>query len=160
MIEYLMVKEKFWLEEGKEVSRVIKLILGSKGNGKTRTLIQDANDSVKKTKGHIVFIDTDNSHMFQIDYKIRFMPLKDYKVRNEETFYGFLCGIIASNYDVESIYIDDLPKITGKTLEEMEDFFTNLSILELKYNVSFIFTITATEENLPDFLKKYIIQNI
>ncbi|AOY78096.1 hypothetical protein [Clostridium formicaceticum] len=138
---------------------MIKLVLGKKGSGKTRALIQDANDSVKRTKGHIVFIDIDNSHMFQIDYKIRFMPLKDYKVKDEESFYGFLCGIIASNYDVESIYIDDLCKITEKPLEDMESFFNKLSVLEIKYNVSFIFSISRTEENLPSFLKKYIRQN-
>jgi len=59
---------------------MIKLIIGKEGSGKTRTLIQEANESIKRTKGNIVFLDVDNNHMFQIDYKIRFMGLKDYQI--------------------------------------------------------------------------------
>lgn len=140
---------------------MIKLITGKEGSGKTRTLIQEANESIKKTKGHIVFLDVDNSHMFQIDYKIRFMGLKDYQIDNEEAFYGYICGIIASNYDVESIYIDGLLRITDKPLKEMENFFEKLDALEIRYNVNFIFTITTdSTEDLPDFLKKYIILEV
>jgi len=76
-------------------------------------------------------------------------------------FYGYICGIISSNYDVESIYIDGLLKITDKSLEEMEEFFKKLDALEIRYNVSFIFTITADGvEKLPKFLKKYIILEV
>lgn len=137
---------------------MIKIIIGDKGSGKSKTLIQDANEAVKKTKGHLVFVDVDNSHMFQIDYNIRFMGLKDYSITNEEAFYGFICGVIASNYDVEGIYIDGLTRITNKKPEELEDFFNKISTLELKYNVNFIFTIHGKKEELPKYLEKYIVQ--
>lgn len=139
---------------------MIKIIVGKKGSGKTKTLIHEANEAVKKTKGHLVFIDVDNSHMFQIDYKIRFMGIKDYHITNEESFYGFIGGVIASNYDVEGIYVDGLLKITGKRLDELEDFFKKLDALEIKYNVSFIFTISSQQEELPDYLKKYMLQSL
>lgn len=137
---------------------MIKIILGKKGSGKTKTLIHEANEAVKKTKGHLVFVDVDNSHMFQIDYKIRFMGVKDYQITNEEAFYGFICGVIASNYDVEGLYVDGLLKIAGKKIEELESFFKKLDALEQKYNINFIFTIHGIQEELPDYLKKYMLQ--
>jgi len=140
---------------------MIKLIIGKEGSGKTRQLIQEANDAVKSTKGHIVYIDIDNSSMFQIDYKIRFMGLRDYQIENEQEFYGCLCGVIASNYDVESIYIDGLVKITNKSLDEMENFFRKVDSLEIRYNVNFIFALSVDEvEELPEFLKKYMISEV
>ncbi|SDK08324.1 ATP-binding protein [Natronincola ferrireducens] len=137
---------------------MIKLIVGKKGSGKTKTLIHDANEAVKKAKGNIVFVDVDSSHMFQIDYKIRFISLKDYQITNEDIFYGYICGITASNYDIESIYVDDLLKATEKSLEELEDFFKKLDMLEIKYNVNFIFTISSDVEEIPDYLKKYMLE--
>ncbi|SET15922.1 hypothetical protein SAMN05660297_01539 [Natronincola peptidivorans] len=137
---------------------MIKLIVGEKGSGKTRTLIHDANEAIKKAKGHLVFVDVDNSHMFQIDYKIRFMGIKEYHISGIESFYGFICGVIASNYDIETIYIDGAQKITGVPLEELKDLFARLDKLEMKYNVNFVFTFSGNQEELPDFLNKYMIQ--
>ena len=139
---------------------MIKLIIGKEGSGKTRTLIQEANESIKRTKGNIVFLDVDNNHMFQIDYKIRFMGIKEYKIINDEGFYGFICGIIASNYDVEGLYIDGLTTISGKRLEELKDFFAKIDLLEIKYNINFVFTVNGTKDELPDFLRKYNLQEL
>lgn len=139
---------------------MIKLIVGEKGSGKTRVLIHDANEAIKKAKGHIVYMDIDNSRMFQIDYKIRFMGTKEYGILCEESFYGFICGVIASNYDIESIYIDNLTGICACKLDQLETLFKKISQLELKYNTSFIFTVNGTEDKLPDFLKGYMIQEL
>ena len=134
---------------------MIKLIVGKKGSGKTKFLIDTANDSIKKVKGHVVFIDYDNSHMFQIDYRVRFMSIKEYKIYDDVGFYGYLCGIIASNYDIETIYIDSLYRITQCELHQLHNFFVNLDALEIKYNINFIFNISCETEELPEFLKKY-----
>ena len=139
---------------------MIKLIVGKKGSGKSRALINDANEVVKNAKGHIVFIDEDNSRMFQIDYKIRFMGIKEYQLTNDENFYGFLCGIIASNYDVDHIYIDGLTNIVEMELADLEEFFRKIDELEVKYNINFIFTINDTGEELPTFLENYMIYDI
>lgn len=136
---------------------MIKFIVGNKGAGKTKKIIITANDSIKKTKGHVVFIDFDNRHMFQIDYRGRFVGVKDYAINDDVAFYGFISGIIASNYDIEAIYVDALLKITKKELSELEVFFTNVDTLTTKYNVDFIFTISSSVESLPVFLQKHII---
>lgn len=139
---------------------MIKIITGSKGAGKSKVLIEEANEAVKKAKGYIVYVDTNNSRMFQIDYRIRFTNMKDYKIENAVGFYGFLSGIIASNYDVESIYVDGLLEITNDSLANLEEFFNKLGKLELKYNVSFYFTVPDEEQPLPAYLSKYKLQQI
>ncbi|MGV8146642.1 MAG: hypothetical protein ACLKAK_07025 [Alkaliphilus sp.] len=136
---------------------MIKLIVGKKGTGKTKKIIIAANDSIKKAKGYVVFIDFDNRHMFQIDYRGRFVGVKDYIVTDDVAFSGFISGIVASNYDIETIYIDALLKITKKELNELEVFFSNIEVLTTKYNVEFVFTISSDLENLPEFLKKHIV---
>lgn len=136
---------------------MIKLVVGSVGRGKTKLLSELANEDIKKARGHLVYIDYKNTRMFNIDYRIRFINAGDYKVQDKESFYGFICGIVASNYDIETIYIDGLYKIVNEELEEMEDFFKKLDILDLKYNVKFVLTLNTPKDELPIFLSKYSI---
>ena len=136
---------------------MIKLIVGPAGGGKTRILSQIANEDVKKARGYLIYIDHRNTRMLQVDYKIRFINIGEYGVQDEESFYGFICGIIASNYDIETIYIDGLYNITNRELDNMEKFFYRLDNLELKYNTNFVITISSEKENIPQFLNKYLI---
>lgn len=139
---------------------MIKLIIGPAGVGKTNKIIQKANEDVKKTNGHLVYIDHKNTRMLKVDSRIRFANAGEYNIKDKETFNGFICGIIASNYDVETIYIDGLYKITKTELNDMEDLFRKLDILELKYNINFILTISRVKKELPQFLNKYIIVDL
>jgi len=139
---------------------MIKLIVGKEGGGKTKVLIDLANETLKKTKGNIVYLDYDNNNMYQIDYRIRFMSVTEYKIVDESGLYGFICGVIASNYDVENIYIDGIYKLTNKDISELKDFIDALGEIEIKYNVNFIITVSGLADDLPDFLNKYIIEAI
>lgn len=136
---------------------MIKLIVGSAGMGKTKMLTQLANEDIKKTRGHLVYIDSRSTRMLQIDYNIRFINAGEYQITDDKKFYGFICGIIASNYDIETIYIDGLYKITQTELGDLEEFFQKLDNIELKYNVNFVITISCSKENLPKYLTKYLI---
>ena len=137
-----------------------EIILGEKGSGKTKKLVALANDSLEKSKGHNIFIDFDNSNMFQVDYRIRFIGVRDYQILSEDQFIGFISGVVASNYDIEKIFIDNLYKITGKNTEELEKLFEKMSDLELKYNVSFIVAINGTKETIPEFLNNFKMEEI
>ncbi len=137
-----------------------EIILGEKGSGKTKKLVALANDSLEKSKGHNIFIDFDNSNMFQVDYRIRFIGVRDYQILSEDQFIGFISGVVASNYDIEKIFIDNLYKITGKNTEELEKLFEKMSDLELKYNVSFIVAINGTKETMPEFLNNFKVEEI
>ena len=137
---------------------MIKLIVGKKGSGKTKKLVDLANEAVKKAKGHVVFIDMDNSKMFQIDYRARFMHINEYKMENEMEFYAFLCGVVASNYDIEYVYVDGLMKMSTGGLDSLQPFFDRLSSIELKYNISFVFGISWDQENVPAYLKRFQLE--
>lgn len=87
---------------------MIKLLCGTKGSGKTKRLIDMANSEMKSGNGNIAFIDVDDNHIFSLDYSVRLINAMEFNINNIESFYGFLCGIIGMNYDVEKIYVDGI----------------------------------------------------
>ena len=93
---------------------MIKLIVGAAGTGKTKTLTQLANENIKKTRGHLVYISYWGRRTLQIDYRIRYININEYQISSGQGLYGFICGVIASNYDIETIYIDGLYKIINR----------------------------------------------
>ena len=137
---------------------MIKLVIGKKGSGKTKRLVDMTNEAAKKAKGHVVFIDMDNSKMFQIDYRARFMHLNEYELADEMEFYGFLCGVVASNYDIEHVFVDGLIKLSTNGLEGLKPFFERLSKVELKYNISFVFGISWDMEEVPEYMKRFQLE--
>ncbi len=139
---------------------MINLIIGKKGSGKTTVMVEMANDAVKITKGHVVFLDVDNSRMFQVDYRARFIHLNEYDIENENEFFGFLCGVVASNYDIDHIFIDGLMQISETKLEDMGHFFDRLDKLEKKYNISIVIGISWENEEVPEFLHRYKIDKL
>ena len=137
-----------------------EIILGEQGSGKTKKLVALANQSLETSKGHNIFIDFDNSNMFQVDYRIRFIGVRDYQIQTEEQLVGFISGVVASNYDIERVFIDNLYKITGKNTDQLEKIFDKMMDLELKYNVSFVVAINGTKETIPEFLNPFKIQEV
>lgn len=135
-------------------------MVGKKGSGKTKLMVEMANEAVKKTKGHVVFLDVDNSRMFQVDYRARFMHLKEYNIEDEHEFFGFLCGVVASNYDIDHIFIDGLMQMSKTNLEDMAPWFDRLDKLEKKYNISFVIGISWEEEEVPEFLHRYKVEKL
>lgn len=87
---------------------MIKFILGAKGVGKTRWLIEEANKDLKSGNGNIAFVDVDDDHIFSLDYNIRLINAADYKIETLNSFYGFICGLCAMDFDLQKIYVDGL----------------------------------------------------
>lgn len=136
---------------------MINLVVGAAGTGKTKVLTQLANEDIKKTKGHLVYIDYRNGRMLQVDYKIRYINIDEYQISGEQSLYGFICGVIASNYDIETIYIDGLYKIINAKSDNVERFFSKLDDIESKHNINFVITISCDKKDLPEYLNKYSI---
>lgn len=134
---------------------MIKLIVGAAGTGKTKMLTQLANDDIKKTRGHLVYIDYRGRRTLQIDYRIRYINIDEYQISGEQGLYGFICGVVASNYDIETIYIDGLYKIINAKSDNIREFFKRLDNIESKYNINFVITISCDKEDLPGYLKTY-----
>ncbi len=92
--------------------------MSKRGSGKSKYMISHANNGLKETKGHIVFIDDDSRAMHELDRDVRFINTESYEIHDLNSLYGFICGIVAQDYDVDTIYVDGL---MGKMDFERED---------------------------------------
>ncbi|MDD7457862.1 MAG: ATP-binding protein [Clostridia bacterium] len=135
---------------------MVEIIYGAKGSGKTKRIIESANNALEKTSGYVVYVTDTDRYRGDIDNRIRYIDVTELNIASERGLSGFVKGLIAGNYDIQYIYIDGAQRITGKTLEEMEKFYEDLGVLSKQYNVNFVLTISRTEEDMPDFLEKYI----
>ena len=95
--------------------------------------------------------------MYEIDRAIRFVNVNDYRVQSAEMFLGFLGGMLASNYDISVIFIDAFLKLIGINIADADWFFTSLEQYGQKHDVTFVLSVSADPETLPDFAKAYVI---
>ena len=135
---------------------MVKVIYGKKGAGKTKTLIEAANNLVSETKGDIVFIDDNNELMYDLKHDIRFINVSEFPISGHAAFLGFICGVIAEDYDIDAIFIDGLTYITKESIEFMESFFREINEISLKYNMKFYITINGDPAEMPEYLQAYI----
>lgn len=133
---------------------MITLIYGAKGSGKTKRIIDAANDSVKGNKGNLVYISDRAEHARQVNYEIRFIDSSEYGINCKSCALGFIKGILSYDNDITRIFIDGFARMCGKKIEEMEDIYRELDKLSLSDNMDF--TITVSTDNLPPFLMKYV----
>lgn len=132
---------------------MIHLIYGAKGSGKTKKIIDAANDCLAKTNGDVVYI-TDNDKSLDIDKAIRFINADDYGIHCRGCLVGFVKGMIAANFDNNKFYIDGIGRLLGKAPEDLQETFDSLEEISEKYGADFTLTVSAAE--VPKFLKKYI----
>ena len=136
---------------------MIQVIAGNKGSGKTKRLIDLTNATAREAVHDVIFLDDDNRYMYDVDHKVRFINAADYHVSNADMFIGFICGILSSNYDVGTVFIDAFIKLCHTDLEHTGPLVSFLSGLGMKQNVDFVLSVSADPEVLPDFLKQYLI---
>jgi len=135
---------------------MIQIFAGEKGEGKTKRLIEMANEAGKTSKGHVVFIDDDNRHMYDLHYNIRFVKT-NYVMTDQKILFGFICGILSQDNDIEQIYIDGLHNIVKDLkAEDIAEFVKSLEGLSAENNVDFVFIISGNKDTLPEEVKKYI----
>ncbi|MGN0778741.1 MAG: hypothetical protein ACI4MJ_06295 [Aristaeellaceae bacterium] len=136
---------------------MIQIIAGKKGSGKTKRLINMTNDTARTASSSVVFLDKDNSYMFDVDRAVRFVNVNDYHVSNSDMFVGFLGGMLASNYDVGVIFVDAFIKLTHTELADAKPIVDILEELGEKHRVKFVLSVSEAPELLPEFMKGYVI---
>lgn len=132
---------------------MVKLILGQSGSGKTRFLIENANEEKARGNGNIVFIDTDDSHIFSLDYAVRLINAKKFGVDSVETFYGFLAGIVSRDYDIEKIYVDGIYEIIDFSDEDLVELVDRLNKLTRENEIEILMGFETPENELPEGLE-------
>lgn len=135
---------------------MINIIFGEKGTGKTKQLLNAANNAVSSAKGSIIFIDLDNSYMYDLDTAIRFVNISEYGIDSLRSLYGFLCGLAASDFDLEYVYIDRFGKIVANMKDDLEPFLKALAAFTDKRGINVSLTYSGDPSAVPGFMKPYI----
>ncbi|WP_040210259.1 hypothetical protein [Clostridium polynesiense] len=136
---------------------MIQVFCNKRGSGKTKRLIDLANSQSDVIKGNIVYIDDDSRPMYSLKREIRFITTKDFQLKDFESFYGYLCGILSGDYDIEQIYIDGLSNIISGNLPDAALLFSKLDKMSEQFNVNFFININEEAyEEIPEFIKKYV----
>ena len=134
----------------------MKIIYGPKGTGKTKAIIDSANNALNEAKGHVIYITDSNKNSHDLNIKIRFLDVSGFAIQGADGLRGFIKGIVAANGDNEYVFIDGLARIAGKKIDELEDIYVAMEKLEKDFGVKFILTCSATKEELPEFILKYV----
>lgn len=135
---------------------MIQLIVGVKGTGKTKTLVDEVHAAAKNSKGVVVCIEYGRNLTYYIRSAVRLIDAKDYEIKDATALYGFVCGILSGNYDVTEVFVDSALKICGDNLDEFEDFIYKLEGITEKIGVDCVITASLPIESLPEGLKKYL----
>lgn len=136
---------------------MIQVIFGKKGSGKTKRILDMANESVKEAKGNVLFVDDDKSYTLSLKPQVRFIDASEYAVKGVEPFYGFLAGILAGNYDISVIYIDAFLKLVKAEPAELVDFFAKLERLVGAAGCDMIISFSEDAASVPESIRKYQI---
>ena len=129
---------------------MVKLIIGNKGSGKTKRLIDLVNGAVEKSNGNVVCIEKERLLTYDVNYRARLIETDYCKVTGYDAFYGFLCGVIAGDHDITDILVDATLKIGGKDYAALADFLEKVAELSKLSNQDIIFTISCDECDLPE----------
>lgn len=136
---------------------MIKLIVGHKGLGKTKTLIEMANSAVDSSKGNVVCIEKGVDLTYNLNHDARLIDIDEYAVENFDGYYGFISGLLAGNYDITHIFCDGVFKVCGKDIAGLEKLLDKLSNLECAKSVEIVMLVSCEPEELSDNAKALII---
>lgn len=132
---------------------MIKLIVGTKGSGKTKTLIDMINEATKTSAGNIVVIEKSMKLTTEINHKARLLDVDEYDINGAQMLYGFVAGVLAGNYDITELFLDGLLKIVDHDMDAAAALLARLDAITK--DVEVIVTVSSAEDALPDSIKKY-----
>lgn len=135
---------------------MLKIIIGVKGTGKTKSLISLVNEAVEKSHGDVVCIEKGVKLRYDIKYRARLIDTNEYFVNDGQSLYGFVAGILASNHDVTDLFIDSSLKICNDNYADFDKFVEELATVAEKVGVNVVTTASMPAENASDTVKKYL----
>ena len=136
---------------------MIQLILGEKGKGKTKILLDKVNSEIKTAHGSIVYLDKSTKHMYELNNKVRLIDVSSFALRSSGEFVGFIYGILSQDHDLEQIYLDSFLKISQTNESTVNEILDRLDGISKEYNVTFIFSISITANEIDPKFKENII---
>ena len=136
---------------------MVQVIVGVKGKGKTKKLLDMANSAVKDAKGSVVYLDKSSKHMYELNNRIRLINVGEFRLMSSDGFIGFLCGIISQDHDLETVFLDSFLKLACVEGEDITPVIDALEKLGEKYDVNFVLSVSMDPDALPENAKKDIV---
>ena len=135
---------------------MVELVVGGKGKGKTKILLEKAAEAIKNANGSVVYVDKNNQHMYELSNKIRLIDITQYPVKGTEGFFGFISGMIASNHDLEYVILDSFLTIATLEKKGLVSAVELIKSLSERYGVNFVLSISMDEAQIPAEIKELI----
>lgn len=139
---------------------MVQLIVGNKGKGKTKQLLDKVNSEIKEISGNIVYLDKSTKHMYELNNKVRLIDVSQYMIENDSEFIGFVCGVISQDHDLQQMYFDSFLKIACLEGQDITAAVEKLEALSKKFEVDFILSISMDESELPTGVKDKILVSL
>ena len=140
---------------------MVELIVGKKGKGKTKVLLDKVNGAIKEANGSIVYLDKSTKHMYELNNKVRLINVLDYEIANADEFIGFIRGIVSQDHDLEQIYFDSFLKIAQlEASDRIEEVVAELDQISDKYGFKIVASVSLDEAELPEALKSKVIVSL
>ena len=136
---------------------MVQMIVGNKGKGKTKYLLDKVNSEIKEVAGNIVYLDKSTKHMYELNNKIRLIDVSEFNLENASSFIGFICGIISQDHDLQQMYFDSFLKIAAVEDCEIAAIVEKLEKISTQFCVDFILSVSKDEAELPESVKKNVV---
>ena len=136
---------------------MVKIIVGNKGAGKTKKIIDMINKAVENETGSVVCIEKGMKLTYDISHRCRLVDAEEFGISGYDMFFGFVSGLCAGNYDISRVYIDGILKIGGRNYDALGAFFEKMEKLSEQAKAEFLFTVSADAEELPASVTKYLL---
>lgn len=139
---------------------MVQLIVGKKGKGKTKQLLDKVNSEIKEIPGNIVYLDKSKKHMFELNNKVRLIDISQFMIESSNEFIGFVSGIISQDHDLQQVYFDSFLRIACLEDQDITPTLEKLEKLSKQFEVNFILSISLDETEIPAEWKDKIIVSL
>ena len=136
---------------------MVQLIVGKKGKGKTKLLLDKVNTAVKEIPGNIVYLDKSTKHMYELNNKVRLVDVSEYLLTSTDAFLGFVTGIISQDHDLQQMYFDSFLKIACLEGADITVAIAKLEEISDRFKVDFVLSVSLDEAELPEAIRSKII---
>ena len=135
---------------------MVSIIAGEKGKGKTKILLEKANEAVSKANGSVIYLDKSSKHMYELNNKIRLVNVSEFPIISADGFIGFLSVLISSDLDIEAVFLDSFLKLAVLEGADITSTIDRIETLGEKYGITFVLSVSMDASDLPENAKKNV----
>ena len=130
---------------------MVQLIVGVKGEGKTKKMLEHVHNILASTDGNVVYLDKSTQNMHELDNRVRLINVTEYPIQNTDQFIGFVCGICSQDYDLQEIYLDGFLKIAKLEGQDISSTLSQLNQISEQFHVNMVLSVSMAKDQIPEF---------